>query len=157
MVVKYLVWKYDQVLCAGMDLRGQRSYLEEILSCLQHTDLFMTLLYRSGLFLQKRRLALILRHGHEMLRLYSRCAALAHAKLLPRFKFNPKFHMLCHILLDLQQQAAANKSPVNPLSASCQMPEDFINRCSTLSRNVSSKLVAMRMLDMYKVCVASTW
>ena len=156
-VLKFLSWKYERILGSSIALGAARPYLQDILKCLQHSNEFMSALYKSGLFLARLRLNKIVRHGRQMLSLYSRCAAGAYQKGLARFKYNPKFHMLAHIILDLQRHANNNVSPLNPLAASCQMPEDFINRVSTLSRGVHSKLVATRTIDLYRISVAHAW
>ena len=157
MVLKYLASKYEDILETRTDLGEERPYLEDILKCIHHSNEFMSTLYKSGLFLPRLRLNKILRHGRMMLSFYARCASGAYSRSLARFKYNPKFHMLAHVILDLQVHADAHRSPLNPLSASCQMPEDFINRCSTLSRSVHSKMVATRTIDLYCICVASAW
>ena len=157
MVLKYLNWKFSQILSNVDAVRHDRAYFEEIQNCLYHTDEFMTALYHSGLFIARLRLERIVRHGCEMLASYSRCADMAFRLRLPRFKYNPKYHMLCHLVLSLQTALANRQSPINPISYSCQMPEDFINRCATLSRCVNARTIAVRTIDLYKLAVASAW
>ena len=158
-VLKYLLWKFRHILdSSGSALEPSvQQYLQEIANCIHHTDEFMTGLYHSGLFIPRLRLERIVRHGREMLASFARYAGLAFQRELPRFKFNPKYHMLCHLVLDLHRAMIKRCSPLNPTSFSCQMPEDFINKCSTLSRGVSGKAIALRTLDLYRVSVASAW
>ena len=157
-VLRYLAWKFQQVLTSDMNVeRDVRLYLQEIANCLYHTDEFMSLLYHSGLFIPRLRLERILRHATEMLASFTRCAGLAYNMRLPRFKYNPKFHMLCHVVLDMKQAFLKKHCALNPVSFSCQMPEDFINKCSTLSRSVDARAVAPRTLDLYRVAVARAW
>ena len=159
-VLKYLSRKFLHILDSNdRSVLGPsvRQYLQEIASCIHHTDEFMTDLYRSGLFIPRLRLERIVRHGREMLASFAKCAGLAFQQQLPRFKFNPKYHMLCHLVLELHLAMLNRHSPLNPTSFSCQMPEDFINKCSTLSRGVSAKSVASATLDLYRVSVASAW
>ena len=157
-VLKFLAWKFQIVLASDVNLRMEtRRYLEEIANCLHHSNDFMSSLYKSGLFIPPSRLEGIVRHGNEMLASFAKCAGMAYKLKLPRFKFNPKFHMLCHLLLDMQEALANNQSSLNPTSFSCQMPEDFINKCSTLSRGVDARAVALRTIDLYRVAVADAW
>ena len=157
-VLKFLNWKFQQILASDVNLRMDvRRYLEEIANNLHHTDEFMTGLYNSGLFIPPLRLGRIVRHGLEMLGSFAKCAATAYKLSLPRFKFNPKFHMLCHLILEMQEALANKESALNPTSFSCQMPEDFINKCATLSRSVDARAVAERTVDLYRVAVAGAW
>ena len=153
-VMKYLVAKYRGLLESG-DLGSNRNYVETILACLEASDGFMSTLYKSGLFLNRLRLTKVVRLGKEMLSSYAKCADQAYAKQLARYKYNPKYHMLCHIVQWLDHDCNLGKSPVNPLSYSCQMPEDFINKCATFSRCVQSRMVARRTIDLYKVGVGT--
>ena len=153
---KFLAFKFKEVLRAH-DLGEAKPYFENILACLTNANEFMSTLYKSGLFLSRLRLMRVLRSGKSMLESYSLCANAAHARGLARFKYNPKFHMLCHLILTLQRDYDGNRRPLNPLSYSCQMPEDFINRCATISRSVSSTDVAARTIDVYKICVAGVF
>ena len=150
---KYLEWKYSEILRAG-DAGSSREYLSAILECLQFSNQFMTQLYKSGLFLSRLRLHGIVRVGQSMLRTYAECAGLAYARNSARFTLNPKLHMLAHIVLDLSKDMQAGKRPLNPISWSCQMPEDFINKIATFSRSVHSMTVSQRTIDLYKMELA---
>ena len=155
MVLKFLVQKYSLILAnADLELGECRSYLERIQQCLRQSDFFMSALYRGGLFLQGRRLNRILWHAKAMLDSYATCAALAMGRNRPRFKFNPKWHFLCHIIYDLETDYRNHGLAVNPLSASCQMPEDFINKVSTLTRSVQPRRMPESTIDKYQICVA---
>ncbi|CAE7834508.1 unnamed protein product [Symbiodinium necroappetens] len=105
----------------------------------------------------KRRLIKVVRLGMAMLTLYTRIAAMAHSRSLPRFKLTPKYHMLMHVVYQLMLDRDANRSPINPLAYSCQMPEDFINRVATLARAVNPRFVPERTLYLYKVALAKVW
>ena len=153
-VLKFMVHKYQMVL-QNPDLLGEnRSYLERILHCLEFSNSLMSALYRGGLFLTGRRLRRIVGHQQRMLDSYAACAALAMGRNLPRFKFNPKWHFLCHICLQLYRDYQDHGIALNPLSASCQMPEDFINKVATLSRSVQARRLAGSTIDKYQLCVA---
>ena len=153
MVNKYLAWKFRGLLEAGK-VDNNEAYFREILRCLDATNGFMSTLYKSGLFLFRLRLVKVVRLGKAMLSSYSSCARMAYGRSLARYKYNPKFHMLCHIVLKLQQDLEASKCPLNPLSYSCQMAEDFINRIATLTRVVNSKVLEQRTFDLYKLAVS---
>ena len=155
-VLKFLVFKYNTVL-STTDLGDAHDYFEAILACLQASDDFLSTLYRSGLFLARPRVKKLVKYGKVMLATYAKIAGMAHARSLARFKYNPKFHMLMHVVHQLQQDFNHGLLPINPLSFSCQMPEDFINKISTLTRSVAAKHVHSRTIDLYQTCVARAW
>ena len=155
-VLKFLVFKYSAVLSTA-DLGDAAGFFETILSCLKASDDFLSALYRAGLFLGRRRLNKIVKHGQVMLATYARIAGQAHARALARFKYNPKYHMLMHVVHQLQEEYNHGLMPINSLAFSCQMPEDFINRISTLTRSVAAKHLHQRTLDLYQTCVARAW
>ena len=157
-VLKFLVFKFETTLASdALQGHSDLEYLRTILECLKASDGFLSSLYKAGLFLTKRRLIKVVRLGMAMLTSYTRIAAMAHSRLLPRFKLTPKYHMLMHVVYQLMLDRDANRSPVNPLAYSCQMPEDFINRVATLARAVNPRFVPERTLYLYKVAVAKVW
>ena len=156
-MVKYLAYKYGSVVRDDQFLGEDASYLETILDCLTASNKFMSTLYRCGLFIQRKDLRTIVSSGHAMLQGYAKCATKAHTKGFARFKLNPKFHMLCHVVFDLEASFTKKQVPINPLAYSCQMPEDFINKVATLSRQVNSTKVTIRTIDLYKLAVARSW
>ncbi|CAE7683889.1 unnamed protein product [Symbiodinium necroappetens] len=155
-VLKFLVFKFENVL-ASEDLGDDRLYVQAVLDCLKASDGFLSSLYKAGLFLWRRRLVKIVRLGNEMIASYTRCAGLAVSRSLARFKLSPKYHMLMHVVLQLMVDRDANRTPVNPMAYSCQMPEDFINRVATLARSVSPRYVPARSLSLYKIALAKLW
>ena len=153
-VMKYLAHEYAKLLDSDL---ANPDYFKEIHTCLSESNAFMSLIYRSGLFLKGRRLSNVVKHGKAMLHSYSQCATMAHSQGLARFKYNPKYHFLCHLVYDLHSSSMASKPALNPIATSCQMAEDFINKCSTLSRQVSSKSLSVRTLNLYRMAVARAW
>ena len=153
-VVKYMYAEYEKLLLTEL---ADPDYFGQIHECLKQCNAFMSMVYKSGLFLKGRRLSRIVSHGKAMLEAYSLCASSAYAKGLARFKYNPKFHYFCHLIYDLECSSVARKPGLNPIATSCQMPEDFINKCATLSRQVHSKVVASSTMDLYKHAVATAW
>ena len=153
-VLKFLIFKFENELTPA---HNDIEYLGTILECLKASDGFMSCLYKAGLFLSRRRLIKVVRLGMAMLTLYTRIAAMAHSRSLPRFKLTPKYHMLMHVVYQLMLDRDANRSPINPLAYSCQMPEDFINRVATLARAVNPRFVPERTLYLYKVALAKVW
>ena len=152
-VLKYLVKKFRMVLSCE-DLGEGRGYFKEILSCLEASNEFMTALYNSGLFISSLRLRKVVRCGRSMLSSYSTCAGLAFERGLARFKYNPKYHMMCHIILALKEAMDRDCHPLNPVATSCQMAEDFSNRVATLTRVVNSRTLPWRTFDLYKMAVS---
>ncbi|CAE7528484.1 unnamed protein product [Symbiodinium necroappetens] len=157
-VMKFLIFKFQNVL-EEHDFQDSevRLYFEQILACLKAFDSFLSMLYKAGLFLELPRLAKIFRCGRTMVQLYAKIATLAYGRHLPRFKLNPKYHMLLHVLLDLKFATESNRQALNPISHSCQMAEDFINRIATLGRSVKANKVPERTLYLYKVELARCW
>ncbi|CAE7807449.1 STRN3 [Symbiodinium sp. CCMP2592] len=157
-VLKFLIWKYEALQESGaLEGHSEAEYLGQILECLRASDGFLSCLYKAGLFLNKRRLIKVCRLATAMVTLYTQIAAMAHSRSLPRFKLTPKYHMLMHVVHQLLVDKEANRSPVNPLAYSCQMPEDFINRIATLARSVNPRFVPERTLYLYKVALAKVW
>ena len=154
LVLKYLCWKFRNILNAG-GLGENQAYVAIILACLEASNDFMSTLYKSGLFLSRLRLTRVVRVGKAMLRHYRDCASFAFGRGLARYKFNPKFHMLCHIVQWLEYDLAQGLQPINPLASSCQMPEDFINRVATLSRSVGPRQTSLATINLYKVAVCN--
>ncbi|CAE7580999.1 unnamed protein product [Symbiodinium microadriaticum] len=154
-VMKFLIFKFQNVL-EEHDFQDSevRLYFEQILACLKAFDSFLSMLYKAGLFFELPRLAKIFRCGRTMVQLYAKIATLAYGRHLPRFKLNPKYHMLLHVLLDLKFATESNCQALNPISHSCQMAEDFINRIATLGRSVKANKVPERTLYLYKVELA---
>ncbi|CAE7703123.1 unnamed protein product [Symbiodinium sp. CCMP2592] len=157
-VLKYLIWKYEALQESGaLEGHSEAEYLGQILECLRASDGFLSCLYKAGLFLNNRRLIRICRLATAMVTKYTKIAAMAHSRSLPRFKLTPKYHMLLHVVHQLLVDKEANRSPVNPLAYSCQMAEDFINRIATLARSVNPRFVPERTLYLYKVALAKVW
>ncbi|CAE7234075.1 unnamed protein product [Symbiodinium sp. CCMP2456] len=156
-VIKFLVFKFQDVLEKHEFQESDLRYLKEILACLKSADGFMSSLYKGGLFQGGPRLAKIVRLGESMVQLYAKIASLAYARGLARFKLNPKYHMLLHIIYQLKLDKQAQHEALNPISHSCQMAEDFINRIATLGRAVGPRKVPERTLYLYKVELARVW
>ncbi|CAE7761025.1 STRN3 [Symbiodinium sp. CCMP2456] len=156
-VLKFLVFKFESVLESDAPVGHDLEYLRTILECLQASDGFLSSLYKAGLFLDRRRLTKVVQLGMQMLTLYTRIAAMAHSRSLPRFKLTPKYHMLMHVIYQLRLDLTSDRLPLNPLAYSCQMSEDFINRVATLARAVNPRFVPERTLYLYKVALAKVW
>ncbi|CAE7770414.1 unnamed protein product [Symbiodinium sp. CCMP2592] len=153
-VIKYLLWKFQDVLEKHELQDSDSRYLSDILSCLRSADGFMSSLYRGSLFLGPRSLPKVVRLGRSMVHMYAKIASLAYERGLARYKLNPKFHMLLHIILQLRLDLHANREALSPISHSCQMAEDVINRIATLGRACAPRMVAERTLYLYKVELA---
>jgi len=80
---------------------------------------------------------------------YAKLATMCFERSIKAFKYRPKFHLGMHIVEDF----ALGERGYNPCSASCWGDEDFIGRCSRVSRSCHPLLGATRaiqkMLGMY--------
>ncbi|CAE7208442.1 unnamed protein product [Symbiodinium microadriaticum] len=132
---KFLQAKFTALL-GSHDFGDNVGYIQQVDQCLRDANDFMTSLYRAGLFITLKRLKHVVRVGQSMVKGYSQCANLAFRSNLARFKFNPKYHMLCHIIYSLTQELAARRCPINPLAYSCQMPETH-SRCADNQRELA--------------------
>ncbi|CAE7690845.1 unnamed protein product [Symbiodinium necroappetens] len=106
---KFLEAKFTALL-GSHDFGNNVGYIQQVDQCLRDANDFMTSLYRAGLFITLKRLKHLVRVGQSMVKGYSQCANLAFRSNLARFKFNPKYHMLCHIIYSLTQELAARRS-----------------------------------------------
>ena len=132
-------------------------YLQCLLRCCQSANKFLSLLYHAELWLPRRTARMVVKAGHEYIALYKNLARMAYERRLTRYLLTPKLHLLMHSVLILEQQIAANVHILNPLSDSCQMCEDFINKVSTLGRNVSPRKFCEATLKQYMLCVHKHW
>ena len=74
---------------------------------------------------------------------YAMLASMCHNKGIKAFRYRPKFHLGMHIVEDL----TLGSQGFNPCSASCWGDEDFIGRCSRISRTCHPLLAATRAIQ----------
>ena len=132
-------------------------YLQCLLRCCQAANKFLSLLYHAELWLPRRTARMVVRAGRDYILLYKSLAKTAYEMRLTRYLLTPKLHLFMHCIHILEQQIAAKVHVVNPLSDSCQMCEDFINKVSTLGRNVSPRKFCEATLKQYMLCVHKHW
>ena len=88
---------------------------------------------------------------------YARMATLAFNKKRPLFIYKPKLHYLHHAIVELDRAVTQNTPSLNPLSYSCASAEDFIGRCSLLSRRVAAVSAQRRVLERWLAGAMAVW
>lgn len=124
----------------------------------QALNVALSVMYHSGYWLRKETAIRLSNILFRFLALYATCAQKTLEQRKRRYAMVPKLHMLAHCAHDLSQQAAGPAEwLINPISATCQVQEDFIGRPSRLSRRVSvrsiHKSLLMRSLITYQQCL----
>ena len=154
-VCKWLEWKIPRF---EADYEGDHDeHLSQLSRALVEGNSFMSALYHQPLWLKPSDALRISNHGLAFLSLYSSLAGYAFQQGWPRYKLQPKFHMLAHILYSLRDAGSKNIETLNPIAFSCQLDEDFIGRVATLSRTVSSRTIHERTIQRFLLNVASRW
>ena len=127
-------------------------YLDSILGALKNANVFLSTLYKSGLFLDRHTCKKVAQSGLNFLRFYSEAAQQAYDQQKTRFKLNPKNHAFIHIV-DRLVQAYDNEQiwAWNPLTDSTQMDEDFIGKIASLSQAASTRTVHMESISRYLI------
>ena len=133
-------------------LLEEDAYLESILECCKVSNLFMATLYRAGLWLKPEECRIAAQCGLDFLRSYKECAQIAYNLNKTRFKIQPKYHAMMHVV-DGLCHATEHKLPFayNPLGDSTQLDEDFIGRVAQLSTAVSSRTAHCQTISRYLV------
>ena len=105
---------------------------------------FLSTLFRSNLWMTKGQANHAAHRGFAFLSAYAKCAAWALSLELPRFKLQPKYHMMAHICHQLLKDSLNPHAEAvqNPLSASCQMDEDFVGKMSLIARKEHPRSLA---------------
>lgn len=89
----------------------------------------------------------IIAAGFAFLKIMGVAVKTAYSRKVLYFKLMPNYHRIHHILFGMQTQALQGRHVLNPLVASTQQDEDYIGRCSRLSRRVSPRLTVQRTLE----------
>eukprot|EP00438_Fugacium_kawagutii_P032281 Skav200056 [mRNA] locus=scaffold2277:17789:18391:- [translate_table: standard] len=134
---------------------GHISYVASIHQALVAANLFLSTLYRSGLWLTERQRRRIIDSVGSLLEHFTQCANYAFTQGWVRFKFQPKFHMIAELRYGLMMDAKENRASISPLAFSCQMDEDFVGRIATQSRRVSARTLHVKVLQRYKISLAA--
>lgn len=94
-------------------------------------------LYSSGFWLSSLRAKRVCNCFFHFLASYQRLAHLTLTGRKNRFQMIPKLHYLCHVAMDMKEQASNSNWAINCLAFSVQIQEDFVGRPSRVSRRVN--------------------
>lgn len=149
-VCKYLEHKFHQTLESE-----HSDYVESIYMALSAGNNFLRLLYSADLFMPQSLTQRVAACGRQLLSQYLRAASIAHSLSKTRFKLIPKFHLFCHIVMNLEATSdSKNRSfCINPLAFSGQLDEDLVGRASGMSRTCSIRRVHEQTIRKYLVAV----
>lgn len=121
---------------------------------------FMEKLYSSDVWLDSSFAISVAERGQRFLNLYQALAAQAFGENRALFVYMPKIHIMSHVVLNMKQQARTAPHVLNPLCFAVQVDEDYIGKCSRVSRRTGPGQVILRTLQRslaasYKHYVAS--
>jgi len=134
--------------------------LEIVLPAFQAIDSVFSSLYSHGYFIPGHDGLVIAKNGLSFLNMMQDCiklCMLGGEGPLNLFKQQPKMHMMFHAFAQMHIQCEKCGFCQNPLSQSCQMPEDLIGKVCRLSRRVDYRLVSKRTLQCYLICAGMQW
>ena len=122
---------------------------ETLFGALSYTGVY----HSHGLFLELPCARFLLTSGYRLLRGYAYLANRCLRESRKLFALRPKLHYFHHTLWDLQLQIDAGHAHILNYSGlfNCEANEDFIGRCSRISRRVSPRLAALRTVQRYLV------
>ena len=125
-------------------------YLDSIWQALKGANKFLSVLYRSGLFLDRGACSQAAQAGLDFLRAYGEAAQLAFNQGKTRCKLNRKYHAFIHIVdrLCVAYEGSCRWS-FNPLGESTQMDEDFVGKLASLSCAASTRAVHLQTMSRY--------
>ena len=138
-------------LHSGLKHESHRDVLMAMLETSQGALHFIGIFHSHNLFLPVSCARFQLRCGRRFLRGYSWLAAKSMQENRRLYAMKPKVHYFGHFLHDLQVQLSKGDAAILNYSAlfNCESNEDWIGRCSRLSRRVSPKLAARRTIERY--------
>ena len=123
----------------------------------KHLNKFMRGIYANDALIPSG-LALELSNSlRTFIKAYSWQAHQAFVLGLSFFPMVPKIHALHEVSFELKHQARRSAWCTNPAIFTCSLDEDFIGRCATVSRQVSPRLIALRVVQRYLAHVYSIW
>lgn len=152
--IKFLENKFSRLLA---DDDCDDGFLECVWQALHNADCFLRLLYNSGLWLSKQDALQASDYGLEFSRHYTKAATISFGRSLPRFQFQPKFHMHSHVTETLAEHARQFGYALNPLVNSCQQDEDFVGRIASIARVQHARTLNRRVLSKYKLALSTRW
>ena len=98
-----------------------------------------TRMYLAPLWIPADEARQISQHGFNYLQIFQRLAEKAANEGKMYFLLNPKIHMMCHIMRNLEWESELSRLALNPLVWGVQMDEDAIGKSARLTRHVSAK------------------
>ena len=104
-------------------------------------------LYSEDLWLTSETADSIGRRGLRFLGIYMRLATMCYKDGIALFAYMPKAHAVHHIFDQLLTSAQSQPMVENPMAFGVQMDEDFIGKCSRLSRRVGPSQAIVRVLE----------
>lgn len=147
-VCKFLEHKFKETL-----LSNRTEYIEAIYSACSASNEFLRCLYGADLFMPRSVTGRAAACGRKILEQYSKAASIAYSLSKTRFKLTPKYHLFCHVVMNLETAHRTRRFSLNPMAYSCQMDEDLVGRTSTMSKACSIRRVHEQTLRKYLVAV----
>ena len=127
------------------NLNGHELLQLSLQACLEVSEC-LEMLYKEGVWIEQRKASQIAGHGMQFLNLYRTLAFKSFENGQALFAHMPKGHSMDHIFFDLHKASATKPFCLNPLIFSVQLFEDYIGRCSRVSRRTSPQQVVTRVL-----------
>lgn len=93
----------------------------------------------------------------SLLDCFQKAARHAFSRKLCRFKLQPKSHMVGEIKYKLVCDRRKGCKSLNPIAFATQLDEDFAGRLCAFSRVVSSRTMAAKVIERYKIALMSAW
>ena len=126
-------------------------------SCSRALNLWMSSLYKGGLFISKMEAERLCRAGWHFMSGYSRLAMITFQEKSPKFSLIPKLHMFWHLVKAMDIDRINGDWILNAMCESCSVEEDLIGRYCYLTRHVSPRARVQRSLERYLVQVKLLW
>ena len=156
-LLAFLEWKYTTLVAVHLE-HEHVAHATDMLTVIRGANAFMRCMYRAGLWLLPEERDLIILNMSVVLQGFSSLADYAFTTLsLPRWKFQPKFHLLAEVRYSLMQNRINGVSSINPVAFGTQMDEDFVGRISTFSRSVNSRTMHLKTIERYLIALESGW
>lgn len=161
-VLKFLEYKIPLLDNTG----AWELYKTCIYEAVKAGNMFLSILYRNGLWLKPSAASAAAHAGMDFCLRYRECSELAWRANKTRFKLPPKFHAYVHIVHGVIEQLgklpgdvlnADLPSVFNPLAQSCQMDEDMVGHIASLSRSSVPKSVHEKTIGVYLMNLQAKW
>ncbi|CAK9113127.1 unnamed protein product [Durusdinium trenchii] len=136
-----------QIQPASID--GPMREVVEVLVWASHAcDRYWRTIYREGVWLNRSVAQQVVQDGWRFTDGYMTLASLTSKLSLRLFKVRPKLHMMCHLQLDMEDMLATGPEYILNMSVHmCWADEDFVGRCSRISRRTHVLTASTRCID----------